>query len=39
MKHFEKLLIDFGIIKALRDFGVKDGEEVRLNGEYFDFVE
>ena len=39
MRHFEKLLVDFGIIAALRDFGVKDGEEVRLNGETFDFVE
>lgn len=39
MRHFEKLLNDFGIVQALRDFGVKDGEEVRLNGETFDFVE
>ena len=39
MRHFEKLLKDFGIIDALRNFGVQDGEEVRLNGETFDFVE
>ena len=39
MRHFEKLLNDFGIIKALRNMGVKDGEEVRLNGETFDFVD
>ncbi|MBQ9941632.1 MAG: GTPase ObgE [Christensenellaceae bacterium] len=39
MRHFAKLLEDFGIIKALREMGVKDGEEVRLNGETFDFVE
>lgn len=39
MRHFGKLLVDFGIISSLRDFGVKDGEEVRLNGETFDFVE
>lgn len=39
MRHFEKLLNDLGIIQALRDFGVKDGEEVRLNGEIFDFVD
>lgn len=38
MRHFEKLLNDFGIIKALRNMGVKDGE-VRLNGETFDFVD
>jgi len=39
MRHFEKLLNDYGIIRALREFGVQDGEEVRLNGETFDFVE
>ena len=39
MRHFEKLLEDYGIIKALRDFGVKDGETVRMNGEEFDFVD
>ena len=33
------LLEDFGIIRALREFGVKDGQEVRLNGETFDFVD
>ena len=39
MRHFAKLLVDFGIIAALRDFGVQDGQEVRLNGETFEFVE
>ena len=39
MRHFEKLLVDFGIINALRNFGVSDGETVRLNGEEFDFVD
>lgn len=39
MRHFAKLLEDFGIIRALREFGVKDGQEVRLNGETFDFVD
>ncbi len=39
MRHFAKLLEDLGIIKALREFGVQDGQEVRLNGETFDFVE
>ncbi len=39
MRHFEKLLIDYGIIDALRKFGVKDGEEIRMDGEPFDFVD
>ena len=39
MRHFAKLLEDLGIIEALRNFGVRDGQEVRLNGEPFDFVD
>lgn len=39
MRHFQKLMEDFGIIKALRDFGAEDGEPVRLNGEEFEFVD
>ncbi len=39
MRHFHKLLMDMGIIKALRKAGAKDGDTVRLNGEEFDFVE
>ncbi|MBR3842716.1 MAG: GTPase ObgE [Christensenellaceae bacterium] len=39
MRHFQKLLEDFGIIKALRDFGARDGDEVRMNGLSFDFVD
>lgn len=39
MRHFQKLLEDFGIIKALRDAGVKHGEEVRMNGLEFDFID
>ncbi len=39
MRHFEKLMNDFGIVPALREFGVKDGETVRMNGEEFDFVD
>lgn len=39
MRHFQKLLVDFGIVAAFRENGVKDGDEVRLNGETFDFVE
>ncbi|HBU12291.1 MAG TPA: GTPase CgtA, partial [Clostridiales bacterium] len=39
MRHFHKLLKDFGIIKMLVKEGAKDGDTVRLNGEEFDFVE
>ena len=39
LRHFEKLLNDMGIIEALRNAGVKDGDEIRLNGETFDFVD
>ncbi len=39
MRHFHKLLVDFGILKALRKAGAKDGDTVRLDGEEFDFVE
>ncbi len=39
MRHFAKLLEDYGIIQALRNFGVKDGQEVRMNGETFDFID
>lgn len=39
MRHFEKLLKDMGINKALRKFGAKDGDTVRLNGVEFDFVD
>ena len=39
MRHFAKLLEDYGIVQSLRDFGVKDGQEVRMNGETFDFID
>lgn len=39
MRHFQKLLLDFGIIRELRERGVKDGDEIRMNGLEFDFVE
>ncbi len=39
MRHFEKLLVDMGIIEGLRNAGAKDGDEIRLNGETFDFVD
>ena len=39
MQHFQKLLIDFGIIKALRKAGCKSGDTVVLNDVEFDFVD
>jgi len=39
MQHFQKLLKDFGIIKALRKAGCKDGDVVVLNEIEFDFVD
>ncbi len=39
MRHFQKLLIDYGIIDALKDFGVANGDEIRLNGLEFDYVD
>ncbi|MDD5018024.1 MAG: GTPase ObgE [Eubacteriales bacterium] len=39
MRHFQKLLVDFGIIKALRKEGAKTGDTVNLEGLEFDFVD
>lgn len=39
MRHFQKLLIDFGIIKELRKFGVQDGDTVRMEELEFDFID
>ncbi len=39
MRHFQKLLVDFGVIKALRKAGAKTGDTVSLEGLEFDFVE
>ena len=39
MRHFQKLLKDFGILKALRKKGAKTGDTVSLEGLEFDFVE
>ena len=39
MRHFQKLLIDFGIIKALRREGAKTGDTVCLEGLEFDYVD
>jgi GTP-binding protein len=39
MRHFQKLLKDYGIIKALRRKGAKTGDIVCLEGLEFDYVE
>lgn len=39
MRHFQKLLKDFGIIKALRQEGAKTGDTVCLEGMEFDFID
>ena len=39
LRHFQKLLSDFGIVKALRRAGAKTGDAVCLEGLEFDFVD
>jgi GTP-binding protein len=39
MRHFQKLLIDYGIIQELRRRGAKDGDPVSLNGVEFEFYD
>lgn len=39
MRHFQKLLVDFGIIKKLKEQGIKDGDTVQLNDIEFDFYD
>ena len=39
MRHFQKLLLDYGIIKALKDKGARDGDTVRMGLEEFEFLE
>ncbi len=39
MRHFQKLLKDFGILKALRQEGAKTGDTVALEGMEFEFVD
>ncbi len=39
MRHFHKLMDDFGVIRELRRKGAQDGDTVRMAGEEFDFVE
>lgn len=39
MRHFQKLLKDFGIIKALKKAGAKTGDTVSLEGLEFDYMD
>ena len=39
MRHFQKLLVDFRIISALKEQGVKNGDTVSLEGLEFDFLD
>ncbi|MGE5495647.1 MAG: GTPase ObgE [Burkholderiales bacterium] len=39
MRHFQKLLKDFGVIKALRQEGARTGDTVCLEGMEFDFID
>ena len=39
MRHFHKLMEDFGVIKELKKNGAKDGDTVRLGGDEFDFID
>ena len=39
MRHFQKLLVDFGIIKALKKAGAKTGDTVSLEGLEFDYMD
>jgi GTPase len=39
MRHFQKLLKDFGIIKALKKEGAKTGDTVSLEGLEFDYTD
>ncbi len=39
MRHFQKLLIDFGIDAELKGMGVKDGDTVKLNNVEFDYFD
>lgn len=39
MQYFQRMLREKGVVKALREFGVKDGDTVRIGDAEFDFIE
>jgi GTP-binding protein len=39
MRHFQKLLVDFGVIKELKKKGAKTGDTVCLEGLEFDYMD
>jgi GTP-binding protein len=39
MRHFQKLLVDFGVIKALKKEGAQTGDTVSLEGLEFDYMD
>ena len=39
MAHFQKMLIEYGIIDRLRDMGAGDGDTINMNGTEFDFTD
>ncbi len=39
MAHFQKMLVQYGIIDKLREMGAKDGDTININDTEFDFTE
>lgn len=39
MAHFQKMLVEHGIIDKLRQMGAKDGDTIHMNGTEFDFTD
>jgi len=39
MAHFQKQLLDYGIIDKLREMGAKDGDTININDTEFDFTD
>ncbi|MEX1377911.1 MAG: GTPase ObgE [Eubacteriales bacterium] len=38
MAHFQKMLVEYGIIDKLREMGAKDGDTINMNDTEFDFT-
>ena len=39
MAHFQKMLVEYGIIAKLRELGAKDGDTINMNDTEFDFTD